>query len=142
MRYGVGTRVRVQVSRVDLDSRKIDFRMVREGTESPRPSSGGRRRGRGDERAGARTAAVDWESDTPAQDELSVVRERDRDARRGARAAGKGAGKNSQRSSEASPPAASAKGQGRASSAGGGGAGGGRTKAAGKKAARAKGGKR
>ncbi len=31
VRYAVGTRVRVQVSRVDLDGRKIDFRMVREG---------------------------------------------------------------------------------------------------------------
>ena len=30
IRYAVGTRVRVQVSRVDLDGRKIDFRMVRE----------------------------------------------------------------------------------------------------------------
>ncbi|EHR71764.1 ribonuclease R [Burkholderiales bacterium JOSHI_001] len=33
VRYSVGTRVRVQVSRVDLDGRKIDFRMVREGDE-------------------------------------------------------------------------------------------------------------
>jgi ribonuclease R len=31
VRYAVGTRVRVQVSRVDLDGRKIDFRLVREG---------------------------------------------------------------------------------------------------------------
>jgi predicted RNA-binding protein with RPS1 domain len=31
MRYGVGARVRVQVSRVDLDGRKIDFRLVHEG---------------------------------------------------------------------------------------------------------------
>jgi ribonuclease R len=31
VRYTVGVRVRVQVSRVDLDGRKIDFRMVREG---------------------------------------------------------------------------------------------------------------
>jgi ribonuclease R len=31
LRYAVGARVRVQVSRVDLDGRKIDFRMVREG---------------------------------------------------------------------------------------------------------------
>jgi ribonuclease R len=31
VRYSVGSRVRVQVMRVDLDSRKIDFRMVREG---------------------------------------------------------------------------------------------------------------
>jgi len=33
VRYSVGTRVRVQVSRVDLDGRKIDFRMVREGDD-------------------------------------------------------------------------------------------------------------
>ena len=31
IRYAVGSRVRVQVSRVDLDGRKIDFRLVREG---------------------------------------------------------------------------------------------------------------
>ena len=31
LRYTVGSRVRVQVSRVDLDGRKIDFRLVREG---------------------------------------------------------------------------------------------------------------
>ena len=33
VRYTVGSRVRVQVSRVDLDGRKIDFRMVREAEE-------------------------------------------------------------------------------------------------------------
>jgi ribonuclease R len=33
VRYVVGSRVRVQVSRVDLDGRKIDFRMVREGED-------------------------------------------------------------------------------------------------------------
>ncbi|HRM00534.1 MAG TPA: RNB domain-containing ribonuclease, partial [Acidovorax sp.] len=33
IRYSIGTRVRVQVSRVDLDGRKIDFRLVREGEE-------------------------------------------------------------------------------------------------------------
>jgi ribonuclease R len=33
IRYALGTRVRVQVSRVDLDGRKIDFRLVREGEE-------------------------------------------------------------------------------------------------------------
>jgi ribonuclease R len=31
VRYAIGTRVRVQVSRVDLDARRIDFRMVHEG---------------------------------------------------------------------------------------------------------------
>lgn len=33
MRYTVGARVRVQVSRVDLDGRKIDFRMVHDNVE-------------------------------------------------------------------------------------------------------------
>jgi ribonuclease R len=33
IRYVVGARVRVQVSRVDLDGRRIDFRMVREGED-------------------------------------------------------------------------------------------------------------
>jgi ribonuclease R len=31
IRYAIGTRVQVQVSRVDLDGRRIDFRLVREG---------------------------------------------------------------------------------------------------------------
>jgi ribonuclease R len=33
IRYGIGSRVRIQVSRVDLDGRKIDFRLVRETDE-------------------------------------------------------------------------------------------------------------
>jgi ribonuclease R len=33
IRYAIGTRVRIQVSRVDLDGRKIDFRLVQEGME-------------------------------------------------------------------------------------------------------------
>jgi ribonuclease R len=33
IRYAIGSRVRVQVSRVDLDGRKIDFRLVNEGED-------------------------------------------------------------------------------------------------------------
>jgi len=33
IRYGIGARVRVQVSRVDLDGRKIDFRLVHENED-------------------------------------------------------------------------------------------------------------
>jgi ribonuclease R len=33
IRYAIGSRVRVQVSRVDLDGRRIDFRLVREGDD-------------------------------------------------------------------------------------------------------------
>jgi ribonuclease R len=40
IRYAIGTRVRVQVSRVDLDGRKIDFRLVREGEAVRLPSGG------------------------------------------------------------------------------------------------------
>ena len=40
MRYAIGSRVRVQVSRVDLDGRRIDFRLVNEndglGSRPPR----------------------------------------------------------------------------------------------------------
>jgi len=35
IRYGIGSRVRIQVSRVDLDGRKIDFRLVRDTDELP-----------------------------------------------------------------------------------------------------------
>ena len=42
IRYAIGTRLQIQVSRVDLDARKIDFRLVREGEDSaasaPRPA--------------------------------------------------------------------------------------------------------
>jgi ribonuclease R len=49
VRYAIGSRVRVQVSRVDLDGRKIDFRLVRDGEaeallargRSGRPASAG-----------------------------------------------------------------------------------------------------
>lgn len=69
VRYAAGTRVRVQVSRVDLDSRRIDFRMVRDG-EGDRMLARGRK-------AEARSP----------QAELAAVRARDRVAKKGARAA-------------------------------------------------------
>ncbi len=52
IRYAVGTRLRVQVSRVDLDGRKIDFRLVRDGEDAivraMRDKGGGREGGGGD----------------------------------------------------------------------------------------------
>ena len=62
-RYAAGTRVRVQVSRVDLDSRRIDFRMVRSGD---------------DERLLARGRKSEPRS---PQAELAAVRARDRAAK-------------------------------------------------------------
>ncbi len=72
-RYAVGTRVRVQVSRVDLDSRRIDFRLVRDG--EPVPTSA---RARG-ERARAQSAV----------EELQAVQETDRVGKAARRKAGK-----------------------------------------------------
>ena len=68
VRYAAGTRVRVQVSRVDLDSRRIDFRMVRNDD--------------GD-RLLARGRKADAQS---PQAELAAVRARDRAAKKAWRA--------------------------------------------------------
>jgi ribonuclease R len=59
-RYAIGTRVRVQVSRVDLDGRRIDFRLVRDGELEPTAIRG----------RGARA--------TTAVDELLAVQQSDR----------------------------------------------------------------
>lgn len=47
VRYAVGSRVRVQVSRVDLDGRKIDFRLVRDGLPIVPPGKMPRERAHG-----------------------------------------------------------------------------------------------
>jgi len=65
VRYTVGARVRVQVIRVDLDGRKIDFRMVREGED---PATAPRAR-RGEKAAEKHASAVA---------ELASVKEADR----------------------------------------------------------------
>jgi ribonuclease R len=81
IRYATGTRLRVQVSRVDLDGRKIDFRVVREG------EGGGDKVQSRSEKSRPQSAA----------EELAAVREADRItklAKRSAKAgkvAGKGA---------------------------------------------------
>ncbi|WP_428303517.1 ribonuclease R [Immundisolibacter sp.] len=65
IRYAIGARVRVQVSRVDLDGRRIDFRMVREGEDDASRLRARRERG----------ASGD------AGDELSRVKAADRAAK-------------------------------------------------------------
>jgi ribonuclease R len=66
----VGTRVRVQVSRVDLDGRKIDFRMVREGESEKLLDKGRSERTKG----------------SSAVAELGNVREADRQTKAASRA--------------------------------------------------------
>ncbi len=64
IRYAIGTRVRVQVSRVDLDGRRIDFRLVREGEEvslQPTRERGQSTRERGLPAPGRERSALDAE---------------------------------------------------------------------------------
>ena len=89
VRYSVGDRVRVQVSRVDLDSRKIDFRIVREG-QGPLGEATGRSKRRGGPRDGARDSSEGFES---AQAQLAEVQRRDREVKRGGKSAGRGSKK-------------------------------------------------
>ncbi len=84
-RYTVGSRVRVQVSRVDLDGRKIDFRMVNEGEEAALMARA-RRDKFGDKAGSDRSPGGD------AVGELAVVTQADR-ALKAARKARAGAGK-------------------------------------------------
>jgi ribonuclease R len=75
IRYAIGTRVRVQVSRVDLDGRRIDFRLMRDG-EDAAAALRSRRERRVD---GGRGAA----------DELAALKAADRSAKAGARGGAK-----------------------------------------------------
>ncbi len=97
IRYAIGARVRVQVSRVDLDGRKIDFRMVREG-EGDRLLA----RGRAPSRAEAGSAV----------EALAGVESTDRAHKRAAKTAkagksGKGAGGGKRSAAGSSRAAAS-----------------------------------
>ena len=83
IRYTIGARVRVQVSRVDLDGRKIDFRMVREG-EGDRLLSRGRPTGRA-EAAGAVGALADVESASRAHKRAAKAAKGSKSAKGGAK---------------------------------------------------------
>ena len=85
IRYTVGSRVRVQVSRVDLDGRKIDFRMVNEGEETALMARA--RRDKLGDKAGDKSPG------TGAVGELAAVTQADRTLKAAGRAragAGKG----------------------------------------------------
>ena len=78
VRYAIGTRVRIQVSRVDLDGRRIDFRMVREGEEM-RSGAPGRR--------GATAQGSARGSGKKASEELAELEAADRVHKRATKAA-------------------------------------------------------
>jgi ribonuclease R len=101
MRYGVGTRVRVQVSRVDLDGRRIDFRMVKDAAAA---WSASRSRAPGAERPPSATS-VEMLSATLAED-----REIKSKARK-AKAASSPPGKMAHRGKGAGKPKSAASGK-------------------------------
>ena len=78
VRYAIGTRLQVQVSRVDLDGRRIDFRIVQdEAAVSPaRGGAGGRQRD-------ARRERRDADAQQPSAYAEPAPRARGQDARRG-----------------------------------------------------------
>ena len=110
IRYAIGTRVRVQVSRVDLDGRRIDFRLVNEGEEQgarPARDKGGSRTAPGSATAtaGKRRAAPDDEAPRRSTERAS-------DGRR------KGTGNSTQKAvllTKTQEPGKASKGKGRSS---------------------------
>lgn len=88
-RYHVGSRVRVQVSRVDLDGRKIDFRLVRDNDDGATRLRNRRERHVGKEEGGA--------------DDLEAVLAADRAAKAGTKGKRNGVGKKSTRAVKSAP---------------------------------------
>ena len=78
IRYAIGARVRVQVSRVDLDGRKIDFRIVRDADGERLLARGRKPEPRGNVASAA--------------EQLASVESQDRDVKRAARKTRAGAG--------------------------------------------------
>ncbi|RZS58644.1 ribonuclease R [Sphaerotilus mobilis] len=99
VRYAVGGRIQVQVSRVDLDGRKIDFRLVREGGAAAPGAS-------------QRSPRERTPKTGNAQAELANVQETDREVRKAARKAASSATRKTR------PPKVAKPGKGKATSAG------------------------
>lgn len=74
IRYALGTRLMVQVSRVDLDGRKIDFRLVRDGQDTQASPSASKRRGA----ESRRSRVLPAEKNLTAAVQLAAVKAKDR----------------------------------------------------------------
>jgi ribonuclease R len=83
IRYAIGTKLRVQVSRVDLDGRRIDFRLVRDDEEARllARTPGGRSTGKAAPKASAKKRAPKTAVET-----LEDVRQADRDVKKSRKA--------------------------------------------------------
>lgn len=111
IRYAVGSRLRVQVSRVDLDGRKIDFRLVREDGEVSSSPGRSRHGKRTDERPSERSQPVDSAAqalvDLRVADREAKSRRKSADQERSQKVAGAAVGaKANKREATARRPAA------------------------------------
>ncbi len=105
IRYAIGARVRIQVSRVDLDGRKIDFRIVRDG-EGERLLSKGRGSSSGSGSSGH--GGGGGSRVTSAAEALASVQAQDREAKHAAKKSR--AGTAARRGSQAKSPSTRAAG--------------------------------
>ncbi|KAF1019088.1 MAG: Ribonuclease R [Paracidovorax wautersii] len=103
MRYAIGSRVQVQVSRVDLDGRKIDFRLVQDPTLAAALDAGRRSRRGG----GGKPAAAGAVADAARHPE-SISDSPTPGGKAGAKAAHRGKGKGAGAKAEGAASAASA----------------------------------
>jgi ribonuclease R len=116
IRYAIGARVRVQVSRVDLDGRKIDFRMVREG-EGERLMARGRSSARAEAGGSAGKALAEVEEADRVHKRAAKSAKSGKAAQGAGKGSGKGAVKGAKRSTGTSARARSG-GDAKASDAG------------------------
>ena len=99
LRYAIGTRVRVQVSRVDLDGRKIDFRLVHEGEDlmaraMKDKSGGGAFDGASNERGGSRQGGDKYADKNAVKSAGKRADRSDRSAARSGGASDRGAARS------------------------------------------------
>jgi ribonuclease R len=90
IRYAIGSRVQVQVSRVDLDGRKIDFRLIRDGEDLPARSNKERTGGGFDDAGKGRPSGprADFKAAPPARKPKSETRAAKPTGGKGAKPAG------------------------------------------------------
>jgi ribonuclease R len=86
IRYATGARVQVQVSRVDLDARKIDFRLVRDAEEVRALSRGAAPKPTGKPAGGKKRPVPKPQAGATATEALEEVRQTDRAVKQGRKA--------------------------------------------------------
>ena len=114
IRYAIGSRVRVQVSRVDLDGRRIDFRLVNEGEiavpRGPGERSGGKKSAKASEKPARERRGSEEAAPAPSRRQHEAAASKDFGGSSGSSGSG---GKSKQKASLLTKaPSGKAKGRG------------------------------